>query len=186
MPLFRRERLHERLARQGGLAEESVAPHDPRPRWGEAGIHGIHRPREWDAVLTAEAPGLVSAETEFAVLGDGTLILDEELSPDALEPLVEAVDSVLEAPYEVKAIRQHEEVWAVAARSIEVVSLPDLAGDELTLTVRDGSRTLEIDGRPEFGSVPPLERLAAERFASFVASASRLAGDLWSFRVSPL
>ena len=69
---FRRESLHERLAREGGLDERP--PHDTTPRWGAAGIHGVPRPRQWDAVATAEAPGLMRDEIEFVGLPDGSLV----------------------------------------------------------------------------------------------------------------
>ena len=48
MGLFRRESLHERLAREGGVAEPSGVP----PAWDATGIHGVARPREWDLVTT--------------------------------------------------------------------------------------------------------------------------------------
>ena len=67
--LFRRgEPIHEKLAREGGLdlprgVNEVTGPPviDPRhPLWQVAGIHGIPRVREWDAVTSAvcaRAPG---------------------------------------------------------------------------------------------------------------------------------
>jgi hypothetical protein len=54
------------------------------------------------------------------------------------------------------------------------------------LTMQDGTRSLTVDGSPEFGSVPPIERLAGERFDSYVATANRLDGDLWEVRITPL
>ena len=54
MGLFRRESLHERLAREGGLVE----PSGVRPAWDEAGIHGVPQAREWDLVATVAAPEL--------------------------------------------------------------------------------------------------------------------------------
>ena len=35
---------------------EPAAPHQPGPHWGEVGIHGLHRLREWDAVSLVEVP----------------------------------------------------------------------------------------------------------------------------------
>jgi len=68
---------------------------------------------------------------------------------------------------------------------VHLVSIPDVDGEELTVTMQDGSRTLSVDGRPEFGSVPELERFASERYESYVAAAERLDGDLFEVRVSP-
>ena len=191
MGLFRRERLHERLAREGGLSEQApervpepldVGP--PAP--GVPGYHGVQRPRRWDAVVMVEAPELVGDEVAFVVLPDGSVIIDDDLPEPAIEPLAEELDNVVEAPYRVEAVRRHGQVWAAAARRIEVLEIPDVDGEELMLTMQDGTKTLAIDGRPEFGTVPELERLASERYDSYVAEAKRLDGDLFEVRISPL
>jgi hypothetical protein len=185
--LFRRERLHERLAREGGLNARAGEPIDvgpPAP--GLPGYHGVQRPRRWDAVVMAEAPELPGDEANFVVLADGSVILDEELPEPAVEPIAEELDQVVEAPYRVEAVRRHGEVWAAAARRIEVLEISGIEGDELMLTLQDGTRSFSVDGRPEFGAPPELERFAEERFPSYVAIANRLDGDLWEVRVSPL
>jgi hypothetical protein len=44
-----------------------------------------------------------------------------------------------------------------------------------------------MDGQRSFGSIPALERLAAERFPEgYVVEAKRLDGTLWEVRVSAL
>jgi len=189
--LFRRERLHERLAREGGLSDqvpERVAePLDvgpPAP--GVPGYHGVQRPRRWDAVVMVEAPELVGDELAFVVLPDGSVIIDDDLPEPAIEPLAEELDNVVDAPYRVEAVRRNGQVWAAAARRIEVLAIPGVDGEELMLTMQDGTKTLAIDGRPEFGTVPELERLASERYDSYVAEAKRLDGDLFEMRITPL
>jgi hypothetical protein len=111
-PFWRREEpLHERLAREGGMVERA-----PRSAWDDlVGIHGVHRQREYDAVLAveADAPG---EEHEFVVLDDEVLV-DAEL-PDEL---LEAFD--LEPPYRVRAVRKSDRTWALAAKAIQVVQL---------------------------------------------------------------
>lgn len=189
MGFFRRERLHERLAREGGLNARTPSPEPVEvgpPAPGVPGYHGVQRPRRWDAVVMAEAPELPGDESSFVVLADGTAILDDDLPESAVEPLAEAVDEVVQAPYRVEAVRRHGDVWAAAARRIDVLQLPGAEGDELMLTMQDGSKTFSIDGRPEFGGVPELERYAGERFDSYVAVANRLEGDLFEVRVNPL
>ncbi len=63
--------------------------------------------------------------------------------------------------------------WVI--RRIEVVELPDgPAGDELTLTSRDGERELLVDGASTFGSIPALEELGAARGESYVVQGHRL------------
>jgi hypothetical protein len=191
LPLFRRERLHERLAREGGLNEGGVneRPPDPidlsPPAPGVPGYHGVQRPRRWDAVVMAEASDLPADEVSFVVLADSSVILDDELPEPAVEPLAEALDSVVEAPYRVEAVRRHGDIWAAAAREIDVLEIPGVAGEELILTMREGQKTLVVDGRQEFGTVPDLERFASERYDSYAAEAKRLDGDLFEVRVSP-
>src|SRR5213593_4591415 len=132
MGFLRRESLHEKLAREGGLVEPP--PHDTKPRWGETGIHGVARPREWDAVATVEAPELAGDSLEFVCLPDGTLLLDEEVDADAAGPLADALEQAVRPPYRAQAVRRAGPTWAVAARSIEVVELPErLDGGEIVV-----------------------------------------------------
>jgi hypothetical protein len=186
MGFFRRgESLHERLAREGGLAEPP--PHDTQPRWGETGIHGIARPREWDAVATAEVPELAGDAVEFVALPDGTLLLDEAVDADAVAPLADALEQTLRPPYRAQGARQEGTTWAAAARKLDVVELPDdVDGDEIVLSSTPGETSLQVDGAPSFGSVPALERLGEARYESYVVRAERLDGNLWEVRVSPL
>ncbi len=187
MPLFRRKPLHDRLAEQGGVnapAPEPIYTGPPAP--GVPGYHGVQRPRRWDAVVMAEAPDLTSDEVSFVVLDGGSVILDEDLPEVQVEPIAEELDQVVEPPYRVEAVRRQGDVWAAAARRIHVLDIHDIDGDELMLTMQDGSRTLVVDARPEFGGVPELERFAGERYDSYVAEANRLDGDTWEVRVNPL
>jgi hypothetical protein len=188
---FRREKLHERLLREGGLSDgASERAPDPidvgPPEPGLPGYHGVQRPRHWDAVVMAQAPDLPGDETTFVVLADGSVVLDEELPEPAVEPIAEALDQMLDAPYRVEAVRRQDDIWAAAARRVDLLELSEANGEELTLTMQDGNRSLTVDGLPEFGSAPELERFAAERFDSYVAVANRLDGHLYEVRVSPL
>ena len=93
MSLFRRnEPLHERLAREGGLVER-----EPRTGpWREVGIHGMQRPREWDATVTAIAPNIDGDGVVFVALPDGTLVVEE--GPDSsLQALADAVEQAVGA-----------------------------------------------------------------------------------------
>jgi hypothetical protein len=185
-PFWRREKpLHERLADEGGLTSPSDAPHDTMPRWGETGIHGLHRPSKWDAVVAAssDAPG---EEIHFVALPDGTLVVEEEVPNAALASLAEAVETTLTAPYRAEAVRRGDDLWAVGASSIRVERLPaEIAGDVVELTVQTGNRTLSVDGAPAFGSVPALEAVA-EGMASYVVRARRIDGDLWEVEAAAL
>jgi hypothetical protein len=174
--LFRRgEPLHVRLAREGGL---SLGEETPRPPWDTVGVHGLARPRRWDVVVAAEAPDLAGTHAAFVSLPSGDLVVEE--GPDDLEPLADAVERELAPPYRADAVRRDERLWAVAARSIELVELPGVSGEELELTLRGGERTLLVDGEPAFGSMPALER------PEHVVRARRVDGDTWEVEIAAL
>jgi hypothetical protein len=174
MPFWRRKPLHERLADEGGLVDR---PAPTRPAWDQAGVHGVPRPRLWDAVATLEAPGLAGDEREFVLLADGTLLGEDE---DVA--LAEAVP--LEPPFRAHAVRRGEALWAVAANRIAVVELDaDPGGDTVELAVHGDERTLVVDGRRAFGSLPALERLLD---GDGVVRAERLDEALWEVAVAAL
>jgi len=191
---FRRERpIHEQLAREAGLdfprdvSELSPRePIDPRhPFWQVVGIHGIPREREWDAVGSAEAPGLPGDEVEFVELPDGSLVVDEDVPDGTLAPLADALS--VPAPYHAFGLRQDADIWSVAAKRVQVLEVPEeIDGDELQLVVTDETRSLLVDEQPSSVSIPTLEAFAAEQFGSFVLHASRLDDLLWEVTVIPL
>lgn len=182
----REEPIHEKLAREGGLSFRAEPSHVPARALDEPGIHGLARPRRWDAVEAAEAPDLPGDNVAFVALPDGSLLVEDDLPDGALAPLAQAVESTLRPPYRAEAVRQDETRWAVAARAIEVVELPeDVAGDEVSLAVQEEQRTLLVDGARSFGSVPALEALAAGLDA-YVVHAERLDGSLWEVKVASL
>ena len=180
MGLFRRKPLHQRLAEEGGLVEPST-----RPMFTgmipETGIHGVPRERQYDAVVTAEAPDAEGATARFVALEDGSLLLEE--GDGDLTPLADAIEQQVKRPYRATAVRRGESQWAVAAHGLRVIQLPEPGGDEVELAVRGDERTLVIDGNRAFGTLPELERLAE---GDAVIRAARLDGDLWEVRVDPL
>jgi hypothetical protein len=171
----RREPLHVRLAREGGMPLEEAKT---KPAWDAAGIHGLHRVREWDAVVTLEAPEVQGERASFVALPGGDLIVDD--GPTDVEPLAAALDQELRPPYRAEAVRRDDGLWAVAGRRIEVVELPGVTGEELELTTHEGDRTLLIDGERAFGSIPLLER------PDHVVRARRLDGELWEVETARL
>jgi hypothetical protein len=179
----RREPLHERLAREGGLNPHPLPEAGP-PGWMETGIHGVPRQREWDAVVAVEAEGVEGDQARFVALPDETLLVEQG---EDVEPLAQALDEIVQPPYRAEAVRRGPAQWAVGVRRIEVVELEDdPEGETLTLTSRDGERTLLVDGAPVFGSIPALERLGAARAESYVVEGLRLAEGLWEVRVTAL
>jgi hypothetical protein len=194
--LFRRgEPIHEKLAREGGLdfprsVNEAAGPPviDARhPLWQVAGIHGIPRVREWDAVTSAEAPALPGDETDFVALEDGTIFTDDDLPDEALTPLADALESLIEAPYHALAVRQAADIWSVAAMRVTVVEVPeDIPGDKVELAVNEGERTTRVDDAETRADLPTLETYASQQFGSFVLRATRLDDTLWEVTVLPL
>ena len=163
-----------------------MRPVDPGEHWLAAGITGLARQREWDAVATADAPGAAGDEAEFVALADGRLLVESGLEDPA--PLAAALAGVLEPPYRATALRR-EAVWAIGATAIEVVRLdPDPRGDDLELTWDGSTLSLLEDGRPtDPANASALERLARQREeGAYSASAHRLAEDCFEVLVLAL
>lgn len=159
-------------------------PHDPGPHWGEVGIHGLHRQREWDAVGTVEAPGLDGEEVELVELaGGGTVVLgDLALDP---APLVGAIQ--LPAPFRARAVRRSGDLWVVAARAIEVARLAaEPGGDEVEVVWDGRAGSARVDGEEVPHGFPELDRIGRARHREYVVRAARLRDGLWEIAVSPL
>jgi hypothetical protein len=189
----REEPLHERLAREGGLdfpraVQDLAGPLDPRhPFWQVAGIHGVARAREWDAVVAAQAPELPGEELDFVVLEDGTLVVDLDLPEDALSPLADALDQALEAPYHAYAHRREGDVWVAAAVVVDVVEVDEeIEGDSIEIVARDGEHMTVVGGELTNRRIEPLAALAEEDFESYFLEATRIDGRLWEVTVNPL
>lgn len=185
--IFRREPLHKKLAREARLEQPEPSPPlvDPGPHWGVTGIHGDPRPRRWDAVASAEAPGLAGDEVHFVSLPNGDLIVEEDEPPDTLGSLADAIEQTISPPYRAEAVRQGEDVWSVAARRVEVAKL-EAEGDEIELVVTEDGRSLTVDGARAFGSIPELERIGARVSDTYVVRASRLDDRTWEVEADPL
>lgn len=197
MRLFgRKQPLHRRLADEAGLSldDSRQAPPGPAaapPGWdgeqrGEPGIHGVPRARRWDAVATAEAPGLLGDVVHFAALEDGTLVVEEDEPDGTLAPLADALEARLGPPYRAEGVRRRGALWGVAGRSITLVREPGLDGEEAELVVRGGERTLTVDGQPRAGRAPGLEAAGAAEGADHVVRAARLDDDVWEVEASAL
>ena len=162
-------------------------PLDTTPRWGAAGIHGVPRQRQWDAVVAAQAPGLPGNEVSFVELADGSLVVDEDVPEGTLTPLAEALAGEIEAPYRARAVRRQGDVWAVAARRTEVVALAQwIDGHVVDITAGPEGRTVSIDGQTSWWRIPELERTADERYESYALHAERLDDVHWEVQVFPL
>jgi hypothetical protein len=195
--LFRRqETLNEQLLREGGFDPAQVLgdPGPPPLRQPPSLMAGINvsdgstlGPREWDTAVTAQAPALVGSRIEFTTLPNGDLIVNEETGDADLSPLADAVEQRLRPPYKAVAQRQGGELWAVAAKGIQVAQIPFTEGDKLEFSHHDGHGELRVDGERSDALVPPeLERLADTSGDSFYVEAERIDGDLWEVKVTAL
>jgi hypothetical protein len=183
--LRRREPLHERLAREGGMTERPPQG-APRPLWQEPGVTGLHRPREADAVVTADAPEVEGDAVRFVSLADGSLLV-EEGADSPLDALAAAVEQELRAPYRARGVRRGETLWAVDARQIEVLSIPDAPdGDAIDVTHTADGTTVAVDDHRIFGSIPVLEQRGQREGSDYTVHAERLDGDVWEVRASAL
>jgi hypothetical protein len=203
-PFRRKETLNERLMREAGLGaepafvEEDETASDPaelEESWfGDRSLLPFERlsgevtaprPRRWDVVVSAQAPGIGGHEVEFVGLPDSSLIVDEEQGDADLTALADAVETQISTPYRARGVRKRDDVWAVAARKIELVTF-SAEGEEIDLAQHAGLKSLAIDGQKAFGSIPELEDIGARHGESFVVRAKRLEGDTWEVAVDPL
>jgi hypothetical protein len=163
-------------------------PLDPGREWLAAGITGLQRQREWDAVATVTLDGAIAGdEVAFVALGDGTFVLESEGGADP-SPFAAALGDDIAPPYRALAVRRPE-VWAVGAVSIEVGRLdPDPRGNELELTWNGSEVLLTIDDLPaDPARASALERIASARVdGEYAAHAHRLRGDVWELSVLQL
>jgi hypothetical protein len=158
---------------------------DGEPR-GEPGIHGLARSRRWDAVVAADVPGLAGDTHAFVVLADRTLLPLDDGAAESLAPLAAAVGDAVERPYRAEAVARGAGRWAVGAVRTRVEELHGVEAAEIQFAVQAGRGSASVDGRPVFGPLPGLERIAAEEQGDVVVRAWRLAGDSWEVEVSPL
>lgn len=152
---------------------------------GIAGIHGDPRPRMWDAVASASAPGLSGDGVGFVVLDDGTVIVEEDVPDGSLIPLADALERTVAPPYRAAAIRHERDVWAAVAEKTAIVELRLDEGDVVDLTFVDGERELTVDGERTIRPLPALD-LLAEEHRDVVLHAERVDGDVWTVDVFPL
>ena len=158
----------------------------PRPLWQEPGVTGLHRPREVDTVVTADAPDVEGDAVLFVSLADGSLLVEDgEDSP--LDALAAAVEQELLPPYRARAVRRGETLWAVEAKRIEVLSIPDApGGDAIDLTTTAEGMTLAVDDERTFGSIPVLEQRGQREGSEYTVHAERLVDDVWEVRAAAL
>jgi hypothetical protein len=152
---------------------------------GIAGISGAPRGRTWDAVTSAQCRELPGDQVTFTTLGDGEILVEEDVPDGSLAPLADGLETSIEPPYRAAATRAGGDVWTAVAESVSVVELPGLDADEVVLTVVDGVREITIDGERTSSPLAALDAIAAE-YDSVALHAERIDGSLFAVDVFPL
>ena len=216
MGIFRRrkeESLNEQMLREAGIAPNLDSPGlenrpdsvtastndvEPEPfdpfagtypadtQWLGSLPRAMARPGVWDLVSTVHVSGIAGDTVEFATLPAGDVIVDTETGDDDLSPFADEVEKHLKPPYRVLARRKDDDLWAIAARTIDVVELKFKGGDEIELVENEGRTELRVDGELARQEIPELERAGEALGSDFVVQADRLDGDLWEIRASAL
>ena len=197
MGIFRkRETYNEQMLREAGLDrvrfnEPTPQPTEPTPRTvGDASFlarHGTIGPRDWDATTATTAPGISGDQVRFTVLPNGDMIVSEESGAGDLSPLADAIEGWLDPPYKAVASRQDGDVWGVGGKRIEVATIPYPGGETLELSQNDGETEFRVDGGVTDTVFPvELRRLGDAFGPEYCVQASRIDGDSWEVKVSPL
>ena len=141
------KRAAARPARARGRPRRSTATpsRTPPPSVGRSGIHGNHRAREWDAVDDGRRAGArrrpggvrraARRRASSSIEGGTTSSRSRPRSTASFRPV----------PRRGRSARRARSGRS-AARRIEIVELPDVAGEEIELSSHDGERTLLVDG----------------------------------------
>lgn len=182
------------------MADDPI--HDPEAlRWVEAGVSGLARRREWDAVEVVAVPELEALPLEefrFGQLADGTVVPGDQAPVPAavLSTLAAQATAWVSAPFEALVVRRTRREWSFAVRSLRLdeIELPPIDAAELVVAIGpDGEATLVIDGdeptelSPELGvAVEVLLELGRARFEAFVVRGRRTVGTRWAVSVDPL
>jgi ribosomal subunit interface protein len=131
-----------------------------------------------DVELASEAPARHTAEA--TVFTKGPTLRASESTSDMRTAIDRMADSLERQVIRYREKRRHDSLWAIAARKIEIIRLPGVAGTEIELASHDGERTLRVDGEQQFGSIPALER------PDHVVRGRRIAGDAWEVEAHQL
>ena len=157
-------------------------PHDPGPHWGEVGIHGLHRQREWDALTTVDAPEVWATSSWFVALADGRTVVEEGDGGGArLAAALELTGPTGRAPSGARA----RSGWSPGGGSRRGARRGSRRRHDRARL--DGPGADGADRRlADVGGVPELERLGSRRHTAFVVTAARIDGSTWEVAVTPL
>lgn len=179
MGLFRKkETYNERMLREAGLDRVAVPAPEPPPEPEPDENVG-----ETTTVALAQLQG---DRVQFTVLPDGDLIVTHGGEGD-FAPLADAVEKQLAPPYTANARQERGNRWLIRARQIEVAQFAFPDAETVGFSQAYGATDLQVDGEPSDAS-PPLElqRLGERAGTDYAVEASRIDGDYWEVKVTPL
>jgi hypothetical protein len=149
-------------------------------------MRAMARPAVFDTMTTAHAPEIGGTRVEFATLPEGDVIVDTETGDADLAPLADAVEKHLKPPYRAIARREGGDLWAIAARQIDVLRVSFDGGDSIEVVENEGTREITVDGKPWTTAIPELDAAGEALGEAYVVHADRLDGDLWEVQASVL
>lgn len=154
------------------------------PGFGLPGLTGVERPpAPWDTVTAARAPEVPGETLSFVALGDGTLVVDDDIPDGSATPLAEAVEQELAPPYEAAAVRREDEdgLWRVAAVGVLIAPAGPGGAERVELARVGDVVTATIDGVDADAAVAPrgLVDLLGGREGDAALTAERLDEATW-------
>lgn len=165
---------------------------------------GIHRLREWDAVVLVELPELeASLLSEFELLapvdGEVQAQADEGIPRRTVERVAAALDAEADRPYEALVVRKDRRRWSAGARQLSLgdsIQLPAgfPASSLEVIRTPEGALETRVDGEEMDPALAPLvvdvvaglDRRGRQRFESFVVRADKVAEGSWQVTIDPL
>jgi hypothetical protein len=150
------------------------------------GLSGVPRPSFWDAVVSADSPGLPGDTVNFVVRDDGSILARQDIAEELLDPLADAVTETVGPPFVAVAVRDEGDVWSAAASEAEVVDLEDAPGDVLEVTRVAGVEDGRMDGAEVDLHLAPLNELLDWQGGDCSLIAHRFKGDTFVVELFPL
>src|SRR4051795_4076739 len=99
--------------------------------------------------VAGESFALVSLE-------DGSLIIEDQVGEEPLEPVATIVERRVDAPYRARGFRMDAARWVVVADPIDLIDLGALVGEQLSLVAIAGERRFVVDGATLWeNAIPP-------------------------------
>ena len=94
-------------------------PIDPGRDWLAAGITGLQRQREWDAVATSEGDGTPGDEIAFVALADATFVLESGAAdPSHASALEQIAADRVSGAYAAHAHRLRGDMWELSVLAL--------------------------------------------------------------------